>query len=243
MCNPGGAAAILGITEEMQQLYPGVTLSNFEERMGRELGVVRISLGLASNFHDVWRVIKFAECISQELSLQVLWRQWIENQKSEEEKNQWSLICISRRATYPSRKVTCMIFHVEGGNICTLFCKLFDMDIEQIRYHWTGRFAKVVIRHKSRQIRHGNSPGSSVFLLGCQFDEQRKLVTFFDLTLDCRCHYETGFPSYHLRFWSQRKFEVVDEFDKEGLQLQHGEPPSNARTKDKRKVYFSLRIQ
>jgi molybdenum cofactor sulfurtransferase len=88
MCNPGGAAAILGITEEMQQLYPGVTLSDFEGRMGRELGVVRISLGLASNFHDVWRVIKFAECISQELSLQVLWRQWIENQKTMEEKNQ-----------------------------------------------------------------------------------------------------------------------------------------------------------
>ena len=78
---------MLGITEEMQQLYPGVTLSNLEGRLGRELGVVRISLGLASNFHDVWRVIKFAECISQELSLQVLWGQWIENQKSKEEKS------------------------------------------------------------------------------------------------------------------------------------------------------------
>ena len=83
MCNPGGAAAILDIVEEMQQLYPGVTLSDFEERMGRELGVVRISLGLASNFHDVWRVIKFAECIGHKLSFQVLWEQWIESQKSE----------------------------------------------------------------------------------------------------------------------------------------------------------------
>jgi hypothetical protein len=50
MCNPGGAAAILDIKDEMQQLYPGVTLTDFEEKMGRELGVVRISLGLASNF-------------------------------------------------------------------------------------------------------------------------------------------------------------------------------------------------
>jgi len=87
MCNPGGAAAILGIVEEMSQLYTGVTLSDFEKRMGRELGVVRISLGLASNFHDVWRVIKFAECISHELTLQLLWKQWIESQVSEKEKS------------------------------------------------------------------------------------------------------------------------------------------------------------
>jgi hypothetical protein len=79
--------------------------------------------------------------------------------------------------------------------------------------------------------------------LGRQFDEQWKLVTFFDLTLDRRRHYETGFPSYHLRFWSERKFEVVDEFDNEGLQLQHSEPPGNARTRDKIKVYHILRIQ
>ncbi|KAF8161362.1 pyridoxal phosphate-dependent transferase [Crassisporium funariophilum] len=78
MCNPGGAAAILGIEDEMQQLYPGVTLAHFEEKMGRELGVVRISLGLASNFQDVWRVIQFATSIGKENSRQTIWNQWLE---------------------------------------------------------------------------------------------------------------------------------------------------------------------
>ncbi|KAF8806613.1 PLP-dependent transferase [Phlegmacium glaucopus] len=78
MCNPGGAAAILGIEEQMKQLYPGVTLSDFEEKMGRELGVVRISLGLASNFQDVRRVIQFATSLSQESTRSELWNQWIE---------------------------------------------------------------------------------------------------------------------------------------------------------------------
>lgn len=76
MCNPGGAAAILGIEEDMRRLYPGVTLADFEDKMGRELGVVRISLGLASNFQDVWRVIKFAASIGQEKPLQTMWEQW-----------------------------------------------------------------------------------------------------------------------------------------------------------------------
>ena len=77
MCNPGGAAAILGIEEDMRRLYPGVTLADFEDKMGRELGVVRVSLGLASNFQDVWRVIKFAASIGQEKSLQTMWDQWM----------------------------------------------------------------------------------------------------------------------------------------------------------------------
>ena len=79
MCNPGGAAAMLGIKEEMQQLYPGVTLSDFEEKMGRELGVVRISLGLASNFQDVQRVIEFAKSLSYESTRSELWNQWMES--------------------------------------------------------------------------------------------------------------------------------------------------------------------
>jgi len=82
MCNPGGATAILGIEEQMQQLYPGVTLADFEEKMGRELGVVRISLGLASNFQDVRRVIQFATSLSQESTRSELWNQWIESRGS-----------------------------------------------------------------------------------------------------------------------------------------------------------------
>jgi molybdenum cofactor sulfurtransferase len=82
VCNPGGAAALLGIKEEMQQLYPGVTLTDFEEKMGRELGVVRISLGLASNFQDVRRVMEFATSLSQERTRLELWDQWMESQGS-----------------------------------------------------------------------------------------------------------------------------------------------------------------
>ena len=78
MCNPGGSAALLGFEEEMQQLFPGVTLKDFSAMLGREIGVVRISLGLASNFKDMWRVIQFASLMGHEHSRQKLWEQWME---------------------------------------------------------------------------------------------------------------------------------------------------------------------
>ncbi|KAF5375502.1 hypothetical protein D9615_009186 [Tricholomella constricta] len=79
MCNPGAAAAILGIQGDMEKLCPGVTLKDFENIVGRELGVVRISLGLASNFQDVWKVVRFAALIGNEKSRQVLWDRWTES--------------------------------------------------------------------------------------------------------------------------------------------------------------------
>lgn len=78
MCNPGGAAALLGVQDDMGRLYPGVTLKDFEHIVGRELGVVRISLGLASNFQDVWKVIRFVATIGNEQSRQVLWDRWMD---------------------------------------------------------------------------------------------------------------------------------------------------------------------
>jgi selenocysteine lyase/cysteine desulfurase len=78
MCNPGGAAAILGIQDDMERLYAGVRLKDFETMVGRELGVVRISLGLASSFQDVWKVIRFAATIATERSRQELWDRWME---------------------------------------------------------------------------------------------------------------------------------------------------------------------
>jgi len=78
MCNPGASAALLGLEEQMQKLYPGVTLNDISVMLGRELGVVRISLGLASNFKDVWRVIQFASLMGHEDSRQQLWAQWME---------------------------------------------------------------------------------------------------------------------------------------------------------------------
>lgn len=82
MCNPGASSALLGIEEQMQQLFPGVTLKDISEMLGRELGVVRISLGLASNFRDVWRVLQFASLMGQQHARQQLWNQWIETRNS-----------------------------------------------------------------------------------------------------------------------------------------------------------------
>lgn len=76
MCNPGGSAALLGARDDMKNLYPGVTRADFENEVGRELGVVRISLGLSSNFRDIWRVIRFARTIADEKSRQKLWNRW-----------------------------------------------------------------------------------------------------------------------------------------------------------------------
>jgi selenocysteine lyase/cysteine desulfurase len=61
MCNPGGAATLLSLGSLMAILgnddpkHPS-TLRALEEAAGRELGVVRISFGLASCWTDVWRV-------------------------------------------------------------------------------------------------------------------------------------------------------------------------------------------
>jgi selenocysteine lyase/cysteine desulfurase len=78
MCNPGGAAALLGVQDDMNLLYPGVTLKDFEQIVGRELGVVRISLGLASTFQNVWKVIRFAATIGNDKSRKVLWDRWMD---------------------------------------------------------------------------------------------------------------------------------------------------------------------
>ncbi|KAG2113609.1 PLP-dependent transferase [Suillus discolor] len=76
MCNPGGAASLLGIQDQTKQLYPGVTLKDFERVVGRELGVVRISLGLGSNFQDVWKVMMFASSLADSRTRQALWETW-----------------------------------------------------------------------------------------------------------------------------------------------------------------------
>ncbi|PSR80399.1 hypothetical protein PHLCEN_2v6732 [Hermanssonia centrifuga] len=79
MCNPGGAAALLGLRDDMNLLYPGVTMRKFEEHVGHELGVVRISLGLASNFQDVWRVLRFAAGLAREEGRELMWEAWTES--------------------------------------------------------------------------------------------------------------------------------------------------------------------
>ncbi|KAJ7749680.1 methyltransferase type 11 [Mycena metata] len=53
MCNPGGAAAISGEAQAMGLLYPGIT---YDE----------IDLGLASNFQDVWEVLRFMRLLGHD---------------------------------------------------------------------------------------------------------------------------------------------------------------------------------
>ena len=77
MCNPGGATAILGIQEEMDKFTSGITLEDFERIVGRELGVVRLSLGLVSNFSDVHRVLRFVkEVVACDSERKKVWSEW-----------------------------------------------------------------------------------------------------------------------------------------------------------------------
>jgi len=76
VCNPGGAAALLDLQDVMARFYAGVTLTEVERSVGREIGVVRISLGLASNFQDAWQVVQYARAIGTQRSRETLWNQW-----------------------------------------------------------------------------------------------------------------------------------------------------------------------
>ncbi|KAH9935189.1 PLP-dependent transferase [Epithele typhae] len=77
MCNPGGAAALLGLRDMMASLPENATYAAFEAHMGRELGVVRLSLGLASDWRDVWRVLEFARAVAREDRRAHMWAEWI----------------------------------------------------------------------------------------------------------------------------------------------------------------------
>ncbi len=66
VCNPRGAAKLLGMEQYMEMLSDGMTGKDLQCRTGRELGVVHISLGLVSNFTDVWCVLQFAQSIASE---------------------------------------------------------------------------------------------------------------------------------------------------------------------------------
>ena len=78
VCNPGGASVLLGIEESMTYLQQGVTLDEYERRLGRELGVVRMSLGIVSSFEDVYRALDFAKLLASEKKRLELWTEWIE---------------------------------------------------------------------------------------------------------------------------------------------------------------------
>lgn len=64
-CNPGGAAALLGIQSYMELVEPGATQRSLEVVVGRELGVVRVSLGWVSDWSDVVTFIRFVKGVQE----------------------------------------------------------------------------------------------------------------------------------------------------------------------------------
>jgi len=67
---------MLDLQDVMARFYAGVTLTEVERSVGREIGVVRISLGLASNFQDVWQVVQYARAVGTQKSRETLWNHW-----------------------------------------------------------------------------------------------------------------------------------------------------------------------
>jgi selenocysteine lyase/cysteine desulfurase len=67
-CNPGAGEAAEGLTEEdvtsALQETPDMTMPRFLQfithRDGKSAGAIRVSLGIASNFADVERFVRFA---------------------------------------------------------------------------------------------------------------------------------------------------------------------------------------
>lgn len=66
VCNPGGAIGLLGLREEWTRIRAAIEgkkrvgYQDLQCMLGWEVGVVRISLGLASDFRDVWEIVRFA---------------------------------------------------------------------------------------------------------------------------------------------------------------------------------------
>jgi molybdenum cofactor sulfurtransferase len=80
MCNTGGAAALLESQEDIEGMYPGITQDEVAASSGRELGVVRISLGLATTFKDIWRVARFGATMGNQTKRQILWHRYVQSQ-------------------------------------------------------------------------------------------------------------------------------------------------------------------
>jgi selenocysteine lyase/cysteine desulfurase len=78
-CNPGAGEAAEGITEEdvsaALALRSDLTLPLFLQivtaRDGKSVGAIRVSLGLASNFEDVERFVRFVESLRDQTRLAV----------------------------------------------------------------------------------------------------------------------------------------------------------------------------
>jgi len=77
MCNPGGVAAMLGTGGDAGRFSLGTTRADIETAMGREIGVVRLSLGLASDFSDVHRLLRFIRgVVACDSKRKKVWLEW-----------------------------------------------------------------------------------------------------------------------------------------------------------------------
>ena len=78
-CNPGAGEVAHGLTKkEMEEGFRNKERMTFDQFMtvlqrigGKSAGAVRISLGLASNFDDVFRVVEFARSLLDRKASQV----------------------------------------------------------------------------------------------------------------------------------------------------------------------------
>jgi molybdenum cofactor sulfurtransferase len=78
-CNPGAGEAAEGLTEEDMraglEAGPGINLQSFrriiQSRGHKSAGSIRVSLGLATNFADVWRFVQFATSLEDQTRLTI----------------------------------------------------------------------------------------------------------------------------------------------------------------------------
>jgi selenocysteine lyase/cysteine desulfurase len=72
VCNPGGTAALLGMQEKMECIEELIAREGWKD----EVGVVRLSLGIGSDFEDVWKVVQWAKGLTTEKLLKRELTQW-----------------------------------------------------------------------------------------------------------------------------------------------------------------------
>ena len=76
-CNPGAGEAAEGLTDDDMraglEAGPEITLGRFREIMrhrgGKSVGAIRVSLGLMSNFADVYRFVAFVDGLRDQTRL------------------------------------------------------------------------------------------------------------------------------------------------------------------------------
>jgi len=72
VCNPGGAAALLGMQAQMACIEELIARDGWKD----EVGVVRLSLGIGSDFEDVWKVVQWAKGLTAQKFLDQEITQW-----------------------------------------------------------------------------------------------------------------------------------------------------------------------